>query len=83
MVVLDEATCHLDPAAEAQAELAFAVTNRTLIVIAHRISSARRAQRILVLDGTAAALGSHEELIAMSPLYSDLAGHWDGAVRNW
>ena len=48
VVILDEATCHLDPAAEERAEAAFARRDGTLIVIAHRISSARRARRILV-----------------------------------
>jgi ATP-binding cassette subfamily C protein len=76
LVILDEATCHLDPAAEAQAELAFADRAGSLLVIAHRISSARRAERILVLDGTRAALGTHSQLLETSPLYADLAGRW-------
>jgi ATP-binding cassette subfamily C protein len=76
VVVLDEATCHLDPIAEARAEHAFAATGRTLVVVAHRISSARRARRILLLDGTSAVLGSHEELLAAAPRYADLVGHW-------
>jgi ATP-binding cassette subfamily C protein len=76
VVVLDEATCHLDAAAEAKAERAFAERGGTLVVIAHRISSARRADRILVLDGTRARAGPHEELLRSSPLYRDLCGHW-------
>ncbi|WP_189881998.1 ATP-binding cassette domain-containing protein [Streptomyces xantholiticus] len=76
LVILDEATCHLDPAAEARAEQAFAERPGTLIVVAHRISSARRADRILVLDGLTAACGSHQELIDRSPLYRDLVGRW-------
>jgi ABC-type multidrug transport system fused ATPase/permease subunit len=76
LIILDEATCHLDPAAEATAERALAATGRTLIVIAHRISSARRAQRILLLDGTSALAGSHDELLAASAGYADLVGHW-------
>lgn len=75
-VLLDEAACHLDPAAEACAELAFAARPGTLLVIAHRISSALRARRILVLDGAGVALGTHEHLLASSPLYRDLVGHW-------
>jgi ATP-binding cassette subfamily C protein len=47
-----------------------------LIVIAHRISSALRAQRILVLDGSQAIHGSHEALLRQSPLYRDLVGLW-------
>jgi ABC-type multidrug transport system fused ATPase/permease subunit len=77
VIVMDEATCHLDPASEARAEQAIAATGRTLIVIAHRISSAMRAQRILLLNGTDAVAGSHEELITRSGLYAELVGHWD------
>lgn len=76
VVVLDEATCHLDSAAEARAEKAFAARRGTLVVIAHRISSAMRADRILLLDGASAALGTHDELLAGSDLYADLVGHW-------
>ncbi|MFF3245921.1 ATP-binding cassette domain-containing protein [Streptomyces sp. NPDC002870] len=76
LVILDEATCHLDPAAEARAERAFALRPGTLIVVAHRISSARRADRILVLDGLNATCGSHQELLDHSPLYRDLVGRW-------
>ncbi|MFG3506546.1 ATP-binding cassette domain-containing protein [Streptomyces sp. NPDC047821] len=77
LVVLDEATCHLDPAAEACAEEAFARRPGTLVVCAHRISSALRADRVLVLDGARAGLGTHEELLAGSALYRDLVGHWE------
>ncbi|MEU6707718.1 ABC transporter ATP-binding protein [Streptomyces wuyuanensis] len=76
LVLLDEATCHLDPAAEARAERAFADRPGTLMVIAHRLSSARRADRVLVLDGVAAAAGRHEELLERSETYRDLVGHW-------
>jgi ATP-binding cassette subfamily C protein len=78
LAVLDEATCHLDPSAEMVAEQAFAARGGTLIVVAHRISSALRADRILVLDGTAAQLGTHDDLLLSSPLYRDLVGHWHG-----
>ncbi|WUJ73272.1 ABC transporter ATP-binding protein/permease [Kribbella soli] len=76
LVVLDEATCFLDPEAERQAEVAFAKRNGTLIVIAHRISSALRARRILVLDGNKAAIGTHASLMRTSRLYRDLHGSW-------
>ena len=77
LIILDEASCHLDPAAEAAVEQAFARRPGTLIVIAHRISSALRAQRILVLDGTTDVLhGTHAELLQRSALYRDLVGHW-------
>ncbi len=76
LVILDEATCYLDPVAEARVEHAFADRPGTLIVIAHRMSSALRAQRVLVLDGTSATIGEHEDLLTCSPLYRDLVGHW-------
>jgi ATP-binding cassette subfamily C protein len=76
LAILDEATCHLDPAAAARAESAFAARPGTLIVIAHRISSALRADRVLVLDGGRAAIGDHAALLGCSPLYRDLVGHW-------
>ena len=77
IVVLDEATCHLDPTAEAIVERTFARRPGTLIVIAHRISSALRAHRVLVLDGTDIWLGTHADLLECSPLYRDLVGRWD------
>jgi ATP-binding cassette subfamily C protein len=80
MVVLDEATCFLDPEAERRAEEAFARRGGTLIVIAHRISSALRARRILVLDGSKAAVGTHQTLMRTSPLYRELLGHWQPAA---
>lgn len=77
IVILDEATCYLDPHAEANAERAFATrANTTLIVIAHRISSALRARRILVMDGATPLIGTHHTLLARSPLYANLVGHW-------
>lgn len=76
LAVLDEATCHLDPAGERQAEEAFAARGGTLVVIAHRISSALRARRVLVLDGVTATIGDHHDLRASSPLYRELLGHW-------
>ncbi|TCC61144.1 ABC transporter ATP-binding protein [Kribbella pittospori] len=76
LAVLDEATCHLDPEAERRAEEAFAARPGSLIVVAHRISSALRAHRILVLDGKEASLGRHTTLVRTSELYRDLLGHW-------
>ncbi|WP_246101557.1 ATP-binding cassette domain-containing protein [Streptomyces cyaneus] len=77
LVLLDEATCHLDPAAEAVAERAFASRPSTLIVCAHRISSALRADLVLVMDGPRCQLGTHDQLLADCALYRDLIGHWD------
>ncbi len=77
IVVLDEATCHLHPAAEAQAENAFRHRPGTVVVIAHRMSSALRADRVLLLDGTTPMLGTHEELLTRSRPYAELVGYWD------
>ncbi|MGH8902225.1 MAG: ABC transporter ATP-binding protein [Egibacteraceae bacterium] len=83
IVILDEATCYLDPSAEAQAEHAFAArADTTLIVIAHRISSALRARRILVMDGATPLTGTHETLLTLSPLYANLVGHWHTQPRQ-
>jgi ATP-binding cassette subfamily C protein len=76
VVVLDEATCHLDPAAEARAEEAFAQRGGTVIVIAHRLSSALRADRVLVMDGDRPLLGRHEDLMTDCPLYAELMRAW-------
>ncbi|MCK8431570.1 ATP-binding cassette domain-containing protein [Streptomyces sp. D2-8] len=78
LVLLDEATCHLDPAAEARAEEAFVRRPGSLLVIAHRISSALRARQVLVLDGGTVVSGAHEEVLEQSVLYRDLVGHWSG-----
>ncbi|MGW0008874.1 ATP-binding cassette domain-containing protein [Streptomyces tendae] len=77
LLLLDEATCHLDPASEARAEEALAGRAGTLVVVAHRLSSAVRADRTLVLDGVRARCGTHAELLDRSSLYRDLAGHWN------
>jgi len=82
LAILDEAACHLDPMAEGQVEEAFARRQGSLIVIAHRISSALRAQRLLVMDGPHVLVGTHEELLARSSLYRDLVGHWDVHVTE-
>jgi ATP-binding cassette, subfamily C, bacterial len=78
LAILDEATCHLDAAAAERAERAFAGRPGTLIVIAHRMNSALRADRVLVLDGTRPQFGAHEALLASCPLYQDLVGQWHG-----
>ncbi|MCX5265726.1 ABC transporter ATP-binding protein [Streptomyces sp. NBC_00199] len=82
LLLLDEATCHLDPAAEAVAERAFAARPATLIVCAHRISSALRADLVLVLDGPRHHLGTHDRLMVDCALYRDLIGHWDHTTTD-
>ncbi|MGH3833874.1 MAG: ATP-binding cassette domain-containing protein, partial [Pseudonocardiaceae bacterium] len=70
VLILDEATCHLDPVAEERVERVLAGRGGTLIVVAHRISSALRAQRIVLMEDAADMVsGTHWELLATSPLY--------------
>jgi ATP-binding cassette, subfamily C, bacterial len=77
VLILDEATCHLDPVAEERVERVLAGRGGTLIVVAHRISSALRAQRIVLMDGADVVSGTHRELLSAAPLYRDLVGQWD------
>ena len=75
IVVLDEATAHLDSENEAlvQQALASALKDRTSIVIAHRLSTIRAADQILVLDdGLIKERGRHDELLALNGIYADL-----------
>ncbi|WP_100445489.1 ATP-binding cassette domain-containing protein [Glycomyces xiaoerkulensis] len=79
VLILDEATSHLDPAAEVRAEAAVAARPGTLIVIAHRISSAARADRILLLDTDHVAIGGHDRLLETDRRYAALVDHWRAA----
>ncbi len=75
IVILDEATAHLDSENEAlvQEALATALKDRTSIVIAHRLSTVRRADQILVIEsGEIRERGRHDELLALNGLYADL-----------
>lgn len=75
IVILDEATAHLDSESEqaVQQALNAALAGRTSIVIAHRLSTVRSADQILVIDGgRVVESGRHGELIARSGLYADL-----------
>jgi ATP-binding cassette subfamily B protein len=75
VVVLDEATAHLDSESEAavQRALKAALAGRTSLVIAHRLSTIREADQILVIDnGRVLEHGKHEELLAGGGLYAEL-----------
>ena len=80
IVILDEATAHLDSENESlvQAALKEALKGRTSIVIAHRLSTVMEADQILVLEkGLIVERGKHEELITTSGLYSELFNRQD------
>ena len=75
VVILDEATAHLDSTSEAavQAALGEALAGRTAIVIAHRLSTIRAADLILVVeDGRIVQRGTHDELLAQGGRYDEL-----------
>jgi len=80
VVILDEATAHLDSENEqlVQEALKIALKGRTSIVIAHRLSTVRDADQILVLEkGAIVERGKHDELVALGGLYADLYARQD------
>jgi len=80
VVILDEATAHLDSENEAlvHAALSAALKGRTSLVIAHRLSTVRDADQILVLEkGEIIERGTHDELVAKNGLYAELYNRQD------
>jgi ATP-binding cassette subfamily B protein len=79
ILILDEATSNLDPGTEQSVEQALErlTHGRTVVVVAHRLSTAARADRIAVIyDGRLAELGSHEELVDRGGHYASLYAAW-------
>jgi ATP-binding cassette subfamily B protein len=77
--VLDEATSSLEPGTEVLVEAALErlVEGRTVVVIAHRLSTAERADRVgVVAGGRLAELGTHDDLVAQGGRYADLYATW-------
>ena len=83
VLVLDEATSSLDPGTERLVERALErlVAGRTVIVIAHRLTTAERADRVAVVDGgRIVELGTHDELVDAGGRYSELFANWAGGL---
>jgi ATP-binding cassette subfamily B protein len=85
VLILDEATSSLDPGTESEVEQALTalMAGRTVIVIAHRLSTAERSDRVGVVDeGGLIELGTHEDLVAKGGRYSALYAAWVGQGRS-
>jgi ATP-binding cassette subfamily B protein len=83
VIVLDEATSSLDPATEVAVERALAavVAGRTVITIAHRLTTAERADRVIVMDrGRVVEVASHDELVRQGERYARLWASWQAGV---
>lgn len=83
VLVLDEATSSLDPGTEVIVERAMAklMEGRTVIIIAHRLSTAERADLVgVVAEGQLLELGTHAELVAEGGRYADLFATWSGGI---
>jgi len=83
LIVLDEATSSLDPQTEAAVEHALAVLahGRTVITIAHRLSTAERADRVAVMEhGQLVEIASHDELVAQGDRYARLWASWQAGL---
>jgi ABC-type multidrug transport system fused ATPase/permease subunit len=83
VIVLDEATSSMDPATEMAVEQALAavVSGRTVITIAHRLTTAERADRVVVMDrGRVVEVATHEALVAQGERYARLWAWWQAGV---
>ena len=85
VLVLDEATSSLDPGTEVVVERAMVtlMEGRTVIVIAHRLSTAERCDLVgVVAEGQLLELGSHDELVAHGGRYAELFANWSGGISG-
>lgn len=83
VIVLDEATSSLDPATEAAVERALAAVaeGRTVVTIAHRLSTAERADRVAVMEhGRLVEVASHDELVEQGDRYAGLWASWQAGL---
>ena len=83
VIVLDEATSSLDPATEAAVERAIAAVaeGRTVVTIAHRLSTAERADRVAVMEhGRVVEVASHDELVEQGDRYARLWASWQAGL---
>jgi ABC-type multidrug transport system fused ATPase/permease subunit len=83
VIVLDEATSSLDPQTEAAVEQALAVLSdgRTVITIAHRLSTAERADRVALMEASSLIeIAAHDELVAQGDRYAQLWASWQAGL---